>query len=47
MHPVLTVVLNRSITVDPIDFSSISLDQDLNSHKSGFQEFTEVYLIIN
>lgn len=36
---------NGFITLVPIDDPSISLDQNLNSHRSGIQEFWEIYPI--
>lgn len=38
---------NDSITPVLIDYPSISLDQNLNSHRSGIQEFSEIYLTTN
>lgn len=39
------MVSNGSVTLVLIDYFPIHLDRDLNSHRSGIQEFPEIYLM--
>lgn len=41
------MVAGGSVSLAFIDRPSISLYQSLNSHRSGIQEFPEIYLIMN